>query len=122
MDDLIRRSDLERDIREYADRKHANGEDIVHVNGILKSISIVKSAPSVDAEPVRRGRWVLDCFVTQSFEGEYDEEFYLICSKCGRKVYDINQSLALRGDANLFSKQYPYCHCGAKMDGGADHG
>ena len=33
----------------------------------------------------------------------YEEVFYL-CSKCGRKVY----------------QKEPYCHCGAKMGGGAE--
>ena len=33
----------------------------------------------------------------------YEEVFYL-CSECGRKVY----------------QKEPYCHCGAKMKGGAE--
>ena len=66
-------------------------------------------------EPVRHGRWILDCYSVLDYYSEYDEEFYLKCSECGREVYGINQSLAIRGDAKLFCEQYPYCHCGAKM-------
>ncbi len=108
MDEYI---ELEAVCREFSTDDTLSGYEKAYCREIIKKI------PAADVAPVRHGRWILDCFVTQSFEGEYDEDFYLICSECGRKVYDINQSLALKGDANLFNEQFPYCHCGAKMDG-----
>lgn len=57
----------------------------------------IKHAPTVDAEPVRHGKWrfrgkSLDCL-----------SFKYICSEC----------------KSLEFAHTPYCpHCGAKMDGG----
>lgn len=48
--DLISRSALEKDLREYADRKHSNGQTEL-ANGILKGISRVKAAPSMELVP-----------------------------------------------------------------------
>ena len=60
----------------------------------------IYEAPTIEAEPVRRGRWIIVDDV---------EHFIAKCSECGaiedsRRVCD-----------------YPYCHCGAKMDGGAEN-
>ena len=59
--------------------------------------NIVSEAPTIDAEPVRHGRWI-----------EIRDKFnYLIgmkCSECGRRVRNCGEN---------------YCpKCGAKMDGG----
>ena len=69
--------------------------------------ALIDDAPTIDAEPVRHGQWLLNM--------EMDRQIYpaervhrgFKCSLCGRKVR---------------SKKEPYCHCGAKMDGGADNG
>lgn len=44
----INRKNTEDAIRKYADTKHCNGEQIEFVNGILKSISVIKEQPSAD--------------------------------------------------------------------------
>lgn len=58
------------------------------------------SIPAADVAPVVHGRWI-------SFLGgdHIMPERYYRCSRCGR----------------VESRRQPYCHCGAKMDGGADH-
>ena len=60
----------------------------------------INSIPAADVEPVVYGRWI-------SFLGgdHIMPERYYRCSRCGR----------------VESRRQPYCHCGAKMDGGADH-
>ena len=45
--------------------------------------------PTVDAEPVRHGEWIKV------------DDYAVMCSECGKYEKWI----------------YPYCHCGAKMDG-----
>lgn len=53
---------------------------------------VIDDAPTVDAEPVKYGRWITD-----------DSKIYLRhkCSECGNEVI----------------LKYPYCeNCGAKMD------
>jgi hypothetical protein len=60
----------------------------------------IDSIPAADVAPVVHGRWI-------SFLGgdHIMPERYYRCSRCGR----------------VESRRQPYCHCGAKMDGGADH-
>lgn len=57
----------------------------------------INSIPAADVAPVVHGRWI-------SFLGgdHIMPERYYRCSRCGR----------------VESRRQPYCHCGAKMDGG----
>lgn len=64
----------------------------------------VEDAPTIEAEPVRRGRWLPD---TRCY---YDIKF--VCSACGTSQY-----------APLICDKptWGYCpNCGAKMDGGKE--
>lgn len=60
----------------------------------------INSIPAANVAPVVHGRWI-------SFLGgdHIMPERYYRCSRCGR----------------VESRRQPYCHCGAKMDGGADN-
>jgi hypothetical protein len=57
----------------------------------------IDNMPTVDAVPVVHGRWI------SFLDGDHImPERYYRCSRCGR----------------VESRRQPYCHCGAKMDGG----
>lgn len=57
----------------------------------------IADAPTIDAEPVRHGRWV-------------EEPGMLICSECG-DAWALEQTEEV--------ESFNYCpNCGAKMDGG----
>jgi hypothetical protein len=58
-------------------------------------------AIGADVQPIRHGRWIIEDDV---------EHFIAVCSECGRTEdsRDINEM--------------PYCHCGARMDGGTENG
>ena len=58
---------------------------------------LIEEAPTIDAEPVRHGRWI-----------KLDRDI-AVCSECGRH------------ENALLVDSYPYCHCGAKMDGGVEN-
>lgn len=75
----------------------------------------VNEAPTVDLESLRpHGNWSLRCNShLDTHTGEYDDEFYLECSVCRRQVWDID----IENTTWLeLVKQFPYCHCGAKMN------
>lgn len=65
-----------------------------------------------DWEPVRHGRWIRQ----QSGFGY----FVWKCSICGRVL--LPQTSPLLSNMEHLNDLYPYCHCGAKMAGGENHG
>lgn len=71
----------------------------------------VRNAPAADVAIVVHGRWLKEeketyCPVQYGEDGEpvLHKYTYYVCSLCGRNS----------------GKQEPYCHCGAKMDGGEE--
>lgn len=70
---------------------------------IEKYVSIIKNAPTIDAEPVRHGKWI--------DMGDYVSTTYaslpiLTCSVCRKESIQ-----------NEYCEENEYCpHCGAKMD------
>lgn len=64
--------------------------------------------PAADVAPVVHGRWEL------IRGGEFTSAFK--CSVCGRRV-----CVSCDSEKTIFylKDRYPYCNCGAKMDGGA---
>lgn len=82
--------------------------DIDHIqapNG-KEAVQILSDIPAADVVPVRHGTWL----PIVSYNNTYK------CSECGRILVDITDGL------KMVAKHYPYCHCGAKMDGGDEHG
>lgn len=65
-------------------------------------IDVLENLPSIDVAPVRYGRWLPIVSYNHTYK----------CSECGRLLVDITDGL------KMVAKHYPYCHCGAKMDGG----
>jgi hypothetical protein len=66
----------------------------------------LKNTPAVAARPVKRGQWVEDYETFVDGNGYESEPIHtgFVCSVCGRHSFAIE----------------PYCHCGARMDGGED--
>lgn len=67
--------------------------------------------------PIVHARWKIGCDTHVDYYGEVDEEFFIECPLCGRREYDINSFKAMSGNYEETTKGYPYCHCGARMDG-----
>lgn len=64
----------------------------------------VETTPTVDAVPVVHGRWIEISSSNHTYK----------CSECGRLLVNITDG------KNNVAKHYPYCHCGARMDGKGD--
>ena len=68
----------------------------------------IKLIPSADVAPVRHGKWEATEWAVNSSGAILIGRLYR-CSECGR-IIDLEHAETLN--------DYPYCHCGAKMDGG----
>lgn len=65
----------------------------------------IEALPEIDAKPAKYGQWVHD-------GGGYDgRDNWYHCSEC-------NRTLNLICGRKL--EDFPYCHCGAKMNGDVD--
>lgn len=73
---------------------------------------LLETVPAVDAEIIRHGRWI------PNKVGAVETKFE--CSECGRTVILGNDYFAKATE--YASHSFPYCHCGAKMDGDVDVG
>lgn len=72
--------------------------------------------PIADVVGVKHGEWKLKSQIHQMFD-DIDEEFYVECSLCQRTQwvpFEFNEDEMIK----YAKEKYPYCNCGAKMDGG----
>lgn len=75
--------------------KHQSGE---RQQGILGCCETIRLAPTVDAVPVRRGKWI-----PKNADGSWRVD---TCSSCKRDTHYVR-----------FAPRYDYCpNCGAKME------
>ena len=72
---------------------------------VWKSARALKKIPAADVAPVVHGRW--------EQVKEWATKAKYRCSVCGREIMSA---------VKVNIEKYPYCHCGAKMDGGGDTG
>ena len=69
------------------------------MGNICFEVACIDNAPIIEADPVRRGRWVL------TRDDQYE---YCCCSECG---YDTEENW-------MIGSEIKYCAgCGARMDG-----
>ncbi len=79
-------------------------ERITKSGAVADMVCLISNAPTIEAEPVRHGRWILVIQIVSPYGAEIEEK----CSLCGC-------------DISRYGTQpmYKFCpNCGAKMDGG----
>ena len=101
MDEYIEREEIRR-AYEKLTRSYVNGDPYI---ADWRFDEMIESLPAADVSSVRHGRWL---FVTA---GQMTSAW--CCSECGRTVV-ITCDEELR--QSKLEKEYPFCHCGAKMD------
>ena len=69
--------------------------------GTGDAIDMIEDAPVADVAPVVHGQW--EQVKKWATKAKYR------CSVCGREIMSA---------VKVNIEKYPYCHCGAKMDGG----
>lgn len=104
MDEYISRKAAIAYIREQSEEcqkafEELGGESGIYADAYNDLAEDFYSIPAADAVPVVHARWV------SFLDGDHImPERYYRCSRCGR----------------VESRRQPYCHCGAKMDGGEE--
>ena len=78
---------------------------------VVFEIVAADESPAADVAPVRHAYWVPEEHVDQVSATTTHRYTWYYCSECGRRLIGYKNPI----DA-------PYCHCGAKMDGGEDDG
>ena len=105
MADYIRREDAL-----FALRKAERGGSMTALTRLERAYAEIREMPAADVADVVHGQWCV------SKIRSIETVFY--CSECKRTVTVGNDFF---GEApKSVSAAYPYCHCGAKMDGGFD--
>lgn len=84
-------------------------------SGKILSMMSIADVPTADVEEVKRGEWELK-FEIRRFLEEIDEDFYVECPFCHRDYY-VPFEFEDEKMLEYARKHYPYCNCGAKMDG-----
>lgn len=86
-------------------------------NGLIERIfadgvfAVIENAPTIEAEPVRHGRWEQDYELVQGPE-DNSEYPYVACNLCGNKEYGLDLN-----DYTDYDDLPNYCpNCGARMD------
>ena len=115
--DCIDRDLLLKDIDESVVFTVKSGFISPEMRGARKVIDRIKNAPTADVVEVKHGEWKL--MGTEKFmDGSYSSKFF--CSKCLREIGVCHEH---KSDSHKYAKSmYPYCHCGAKMDGNRREG
>jgi hypothetical protein len=74
--------------------------------------------PAADVAPVVHGEWEI---VSESYRlfDDYDESYSVKCPFCERTYY-VPFEFEEEKMIAYAREHYPYCHCGAKMDGGKE--
>ena len=83
---------------------------MIHTNRYFDIKFDIEEAPTIEAEPVKHGRWEN---TTEFFPWQEDDGLRRYrCSVCGKRVTVSSE----RKITDIF----PYCNCGARMDGDED--
>ena len=83
---------------------------------VADCLIMLNNAPTADVVEVKHGMWEIKSEIRRYLE-EIDEEFYVECPFCHR-VYYVPFEFEDEKMLEYAKKNYPYCNCGAKMDGG----
>ena len=115
MGDYISREAAIAYIREQSEEcqkafEELGGESGIYADAYNDLADNFYSIPAADVAPVVHGRWEL------LRKGDWTSVF--VCSVCGRRE-TIAESESYNSQLKM-PRKYPYCHCGSKMDGGAD--
>lgn len=99
--------------RNHYDKEHGNEHFIYGIETVLE---YAENIPAADVAPVVHAEW-LEAPFESIWPGDFDADGNFVvhtymawkCSRCGRRISEKQHP-----------NKEPYCHCGAKMDGGEE--
>ena len=77
---------------------------------------ILREAPTIEADPVRHGRWIFGKDLPYSWGQIPKNKYHLYCSECSEQAF--NRSEDNDPDFDVDTSCCP--NCGCRMDGGDD--
>ncbi len=77
--------------------------------------AVIETFPTADVVEVRHGEWEIKSRLYRMID-DFDEEIYVECPFCKRTFY-VSYEFDDEKIIAYARENYPYCHCGAKMDG-----
>jgi hypothetical protein len=85
-------------------------------SGAFEALYRLRLFPAADVVEVVHGEWEI---VSESYRlfDDYDEAYFVKCPFCDRTYY-VPFEFEEEKMIAYAREHYPYCHCGAKMDGG----
>lgn len=101
MDDLISRKALLDEILDLLDETDEN------ISIMPDVVALIRRAPAADIAPVRHAKWISEEHEDRVSPTMTHKYTWYYCSECGRRLVGYSKL-----------SDVPYCHCGAKMDGG----
>lgn len=103
---MARYIDAEPILKKLAAEINKSGKYTAYESGLDDAYFYVNNAPTADVQEVNHGTWVCQGMR----KTKYKVTFIYHCSRCFRVV-------TCELDEAPIADIYPYCHCGAKMDG-----
>ena len=73
-------------------------KDALYLDGVM---AVIDTLPAADVAPVVHGVWLESISMVPAFGGGFMPRRTYFCSECGLRE----------------KRKWPYCHCGAKVDG-----
>ena len=107
--------------KEIADFKKVVGSpNSDYLTGYICALSategMIANLPNADVVEVKHGEWQIKSELYRMMEDDFDEQLYVECPYCKRRFY-VPSAFDDEGVFEYARENYPYCHCGAKMDG-----
>lgn len=78
-------------------------------------VTNIMNIPAADVAVVRHGEWNIRSEIYQMID-DIDEQLFVECPFCQRR-YNVPYLFEDEKIIEYAREEYPYCHCGAKMDG-----
>ena len=101
-------------IDNYAKTMTIHKDTLIVYQAIRDIVDII--CPTADVVEVVHGEWEIKSKLYRMMEDDFYEQLYVECPYCKRR-FCVPSTFDDEEIIEYARENYPYCHCGAKMDG-----